>query len=345
MKLLDLYQKCLNENIQLADKIYFNTGKLSEKDKKIILGITKGNNYTKIITDFYFYLKQNPYGGMIFDSSLIKNKLKLLYDDVLAYNKNVYPVVGYDVYNLKSIPETLMALETRRKIIQNIKKLPSIAIRNLKNDIREERDLDGLKRYYHDLEYFMGYYSLLNNRDYNTRVKVLKKMLKSNITLSDLLRFIDDKENLIGGVEFTKDDIKKLSETEDFEIIYEQGEVMIVRVDSPSGIKAIGCNSLWCFTYGSGFESAYRQWNNYSHNDMVYVLIDFREKSDYATFMHVLISPLMDEDGNFIIFDEDDNYPLFDLTNENYFEPYSILKRLFGSGYKKIVKKYLNFEH
>ena len=47
----------LYENVQLADKLYFNTDKLSQEDKDIILGITGGDNYTKIISDFYYYLK------------------------------------------------------------------------------------------------------------------------------------------------------------------------------------------------------------------------------------------------------------------------------------------------
>ena len=37
-------QQMLNENIQLADKLYFKKGKLSEDDKKIILSITNDNN-------------------------------------------------------------------------------------------------------------------------------------------------------------------------------------------------------------------------------------------------------------------------------------------------------------
>ena len=44
----------LFENIQLADKLYFNNNKLSQEDKDIILNITHGDNYTKIVTDFYF---------------------------------------------------------------------------------------------------------------------------------------------------------------------------------------------------------------------------------------------------------------------------------------------------
>jgi hypothetical protein len=191
----------------------------------------------------------------------------------------------------------------------------------------------------------MSYYSLLSNRDKDTQIKILKKMFKGDTTLEHLMRFVDEKSNFIGGVEFTKDDIKKLSQTEDFEIIYEQGDVIIVRVDSPNGIKAIGCNSLWCFTYGSGFDSAYRDWNNYSYNNIVYVLVDFREKSDSEDFMFVLIKPLIDEYGKFIKYDEnnEDEHPIYNMSNENFSNPYTILNDLFGKNYKKIITKYLNF--
>lgn len=334
-------QKILKENIQLADKIYFNTGKLSNKDREIILNITNGNNYTRLISDFYFELKGDSY-----DRTELVKRLKLLYNDVLTYNKNVYPIIGYDVYNPSNIYEIIVGLEKRRKIINEIKILPSIAKRNLKDDIRKERTSMELRRYLSDLEYFMTHYSFLSNRDKDAQIKILRKMFKGNTTLEQLMRFVNEKENFIGGVEFTSDDIKKLSESEDFEIIYEKGDIMIVRVDSPDGIKAIGCNSLWCFTYGSGFDNAYRQWGNYSYNDMVYVLIDFREKSDSEDFMHVLIKPLTDEDGNFIEYDEDneDDYPIFNMVNENFTNPYVILKYLFGSGFKNIVDNYLNFE-
>jgi hypothetical protein len=171
-------------------------------------------------------------------------------------------------------------------------------------------------------------------------------MFKSNITLKELMRFVDDKSNFIGGVEFTKKDVKKLSYEEDFEIIYEQGNIMIVRVDSPNGIKAIGCNSLWCFTYGSGFDAAYRQWNNYSYNDTVYVIIDFSKESDSEDFMYVLIKPLTDGDGNLISYDEDneDEHPLYNMSNENYSNPYYILEGLFGEEYENIIHNYLNFD-
>ena len=134
---------------------------------------------------------------------------------------------------------------------------------------------------------------------------------------------------------------------EDFEVIYETQTSMIVRVDSPQGVKAIGCNSLWCFTYGTGFDNAYRQWNNYSHNDTVYVIVDFREKSDSQDFMHVLIKPLVNENGRFYKYTEDneDQIPLYNMANENYSNTYSVLSHILGPDYKKIVKKYMNFEY
>jgi hypothetical protein len=76
------------------------------------------------------------------------------------------------------------------------------------------------------------------------------------------------------------------------------------------------------------------------------VLIDFRVSTDSSEFMHVLIKPLLDEEGELIEYDEDeDEYPLFNMANENYFDPYSVLGQLFGKNYEKVVKNYLNFEY
>jgi len=336
-------QQYLKENIQLANKYYFNTGKLSDQDKDLIIKITSGDNYTKIISDFYFYLKENPF---ITQEGLSK-EIKLLYNDVINYNSNVYPLIGYDIFNLSDISQTLHGLKSRRKIIELINKLPSISKRNLKNDIRVERTHSEIKKYLDDLEYFMVHFQYLSNRDKEIQLKILKKMFKTNTTLDDLMEFVDQKANFIGGVEFTKEDIKKLSESQDLEIIYEKDDIMIAEVYSPDGIKEIGCNSLWCFTYGSGYGDAYRDWSSHSHNNIVYVLIDFREKSDSEEFMHVLIKPLTDEDDNLIEYDEsnEDEVPIYNMSNENYYNPYSLLEDLFGADYKNIITKYLNFNY
>lgn len=333
----------LVENIQLADKVYFKTGLLDNDDGDAILKITGGDNFTKLISDFYIIKKK-----WAFDKSKMVKELEVLYDEVKKYDKNFYPIVGFDVFNAKDPDGLMHGLERRAEIKNEIKKLPSIAIRNLRNDIRKERTSSELQTYFNDLSYFMGMFSQLSNRDKDTQLKILRKMFKGNTTtLADLMKFVDDKANFIGGVDFTDEDVKKLAETEDIEIIYESGDIMIVRVESPDAIKAIGCNSLWCFTYGSGFSDAHRNWNQFSHNGMVYVIINFREKSDSEDFMHVMISPLINDNGRFIKYNEDneDEHPIFNMSNENYSNPYRILESLFGAKYKAIIKKYLNFEY
>jgi len=238
------------------------------------------------------------------------------------------------------------AIEKRKKIISFINSLPSIAKRNMKNDIREMRNPSKLKKYFDQFEYFIAHYKLLSNRDKSIQVGILKKMFNgNNTTLSDLLQFVEDKENLLGGADFTKNDIIKMAESNDFHIIYESGNHMIVEVNSAQGIKAIGCNSFWCFTYGSGFQGAMSDWQKYSYNDIVYVIIDFSEDSDSADFMHVVIKPLM-EDNELIEYDDEfyEQHPIFNMANENYSNPYFILENLFGSNYIDIIKKYLNFD-
>jgi hypothetical protein len=41
------------ENIQQAEKYYFNNGKITGEHKDKILEITNGDNYTKMICDMY----------------------------------------------------------------------------------------------------------------------------------------------------------------------------------------------------------------------------------------------------------------------------------------------------
>jgi hypothetical protein len=107
----------------------------------------------------------------------------------------------------------MRTLKNREKIIQTLNSLPSIAIRNM-NDIRQERDFSETKDYMQELDYFQGLFSQLGNRDVELRKNIEKKMFRSNITLEDLLDFAQEKENLLGGVEFTKQKIIEIVKEE-----------------------------------------------------------------------------------------------------------------------------------
>jgi len=358
----------LLENAPLADKIYFNTGKLSPRVKEIIERITGKDNYMKIVTDIYWnYLQQSIKNGKwalsVLDGSDYEEddkeetsendvlhidtlrEIKGLYEELKNYNKNVFPIEGFDLLHIEDVGNIIWALKQRKKILEEFKKLPSVAGRNMKADIRQERSGYEMNRYRDRLEYFLGHFSLLGNRNDELKQKIINKMFKTNITLEQLLDFVEEKRNLLGGAEFTKEKIREIAETEDVEIVYEQGNIMIVEVSSPNGIKAVGCNSLWCFTYGN--DRIYDNWSTYSTNYRVYVIIDFAQPTDDSEFMYVLIRQLTDDNNRFIKYSEEDvdngKTPLFNMSNENYYDPYSVLSQKLGVNYKKIIRKYLNF--
>jgi hypothetical protein len=257
------------------------------------------------------------------------HEVRDLYLELKGYNKNVFPIKGFNINGVAETGYFINALKQRASIIKEMKPLPSVAIRNMKEDIRKERDYPELQRYRSDMEHFMAYFSLLGNRDENLRKKIYDKMFKAGTTLDQLTDFVEQKENLLGGAKYTKNMIKSLLNNNhgDLEIIYDKGKVMVVEVTGPQGIKDIGCNSLWCFTYGSGFDGAYRQWNNYSTNDIVYVIINFAKPTDSPDFMYVLIKPLPPDMGE----DDEDSNVLYDMSNEPVYNPHGVLNHLLGT--------------
>jgi len=324
-------RKIISENIQLADKIYFKIKELSEEDKNLILKITNGDNYTKLISDIYFYLKKYPY-----KMNGIEKTMTEYYNQLKNYDKNIFPINGFNnIDKVEEISKFVCCLDYREKLLKLYDQLPSIAIRNLKDDIKKPRDCNSFGDHQNDLDYFVTHLQLLSNKNEEAKNKIYQKMFKSNISLEDLLRFVEEKENLIGGYDITKDEVLKLvSDNNDMELLFDKNNVLIVKVESPEAIKEIGCNSLWCFTYGTGFDSAYRQWYNYSTNNMVYVIIDFKKSIDDPDFMNVVIKPIDFKNKEEEINDE----KIYDLKNEPQYNPIRYLQDTIGiSNAKKLL--------
>ena len=359
----------LAENIQQADKVYFTSGLLSPRVREVILHITGGDVWTKLLTDIYYaeMMQWKKSGHWIVagldgldndeptpeefhtpgeDDVMHKDdwkRMRQFHNQLKVYNKNVFPIEGFNINGVNDVWGLIRALNQRDKILEDIKNLPAIAIRNMKNDIRQPRNGSDMNDYRDGLESFLGYYSMLSNRDPRLRRNIENKMFRANVTLDELLSFVEEKQNLVGGRKFTKAIITKIVDENDYDmdIVYNQGNVMVVDVQSPDAIKNIGCNSLWCFTYGKEFQKAYRDWNNYSTNNHVYVIIDFSEQSDSPDFMHILVKPLdysVQLKGN----DDGDvnDSKLFNMANEESYGAVKIVKNLVGDQAPFI----LNFE-
>ena len=340
-------KQLLRENLQLADKVYFNAGKLSPEVRDIILRITNGDPYTKIMTDIYYTmlmeghmtgnwaLKQidpnhqetdKPENDVMGIDDL--KKLRPIYNQLKEYNKNVFPIKGFNINGVDDTPYFIKALEYRQKILNIFDKWPSIAKRNMRNDIRVERDNKEMNDYRNDLEYADSYISQLNNRNENARMIILKKIFTKDTTLEDILDFVQEKENLLGGNELTRKQInqilKKDRETYDeLKVKYNKGNIMIIEVTGIHGIKEIGCNSVWCFTYNRGEGNLnWNDWYKNSTDGYCYVIIDFSESSDSEDFMHVLTKPLLYDYSDY---GTDGSERLYTMANRDvYDEEYGI---------------------
>jgi hypothetical protein len=311
-------KQLLRENLQLADKFYFKDGKLSPRVREIILHITNGDPYTKIMTDIYYTmlmdnhrtgswaLKQldpkhqeteKPENDVMNIDDL--KKLRPIYNQLIEYNKNVFPIKGLNINGVQDTNDLMRALNQREKIINIFNEWPSIAKRNMKGDIRKERDSSEMNHYRDMLENADAYLSQLNNRNEDARRSILAKIFTKNTTLDNVMDFLYDKESLLGGVDMTRKQIGQIlkqdkENADELKVKYNKGNVMIIEVSGPDGIKEIGCNSLWCFTYNrKGGDTNWNDWYKNSTNGYCYIIIDFSYPSDSEDFMHVLTKPLM----------------------------------------------------
>lgn len=354
----------LIEFLSLADKVYYRTNKLPPLYQQYINRITGGDAWTKLVADMvYAVAQQNQFQGSwavsivsdepeherqdeyeVHEGSLNKDdwmNIKYRYEALKNYNKNTLPIKGLDPKGVEDVWGLYRALKSRQQILEQLAKLPKVAIRNLRADLRVPRDAKELRDYAHTTEYAVNHISLLNNRDESSRKQVYKKLFRSNLTMDQLVNMVEDKESLLGGYEIDRNEVQKMIARTggDLELIYDQGDYMVLKVHGPEGIQEIGCNSLWCFTYSRDGALNFNDWYNYSTNDVVYVMIDFSSTSDSSDFMYVLVKPVTwEHDGS----DEEVNdEKLFSMDNVAHYDPINVFSSTIGL---ETAKRLLDFD-
>jgi hypothetical protein len=316
----------LTENVQLAQKIYGSGEKLSKEDFEYIMSVTHGDATTKALCDVWVDCMENLWRY----SNEIRSHLPEWHQFLKNYNQNVFPIKDFDMNNSKGVLN-LDVMKKRKKLMDAFDKLPSVAVRNLRPEIRQPRTWSEFDSYLHLTEYFMAHFSLLSNRNDEMKQIVYNKMFKAGSTMKSLVDFVEEKSNLLGGGFNSKDEVLEVvreNHSEELQLVLDHGDVLVVEVTGPEGIKEIGCTATWCFTYG---QNNWRDWNNYSTNSVVYVIVDTSTENSDPEFMYVLIGPLTedmlpDPEGE----EENDNTTLYDAANMSVTDPYGVLTHLVG---------------
>ena len=335
------YNSILKENLQLANKVYFNTGLLSNEDKENILAVTNGDHFTKIISDIYYYNKENNKSN---------DKLIEYYEQLKNYNKNILPLKGFDIYktNKDSISNVIEYLNARKDVIQFLNILPSTAKRNLKNELRKERDINQIIEILNDIIFIEEQLEKLYNKDEEVINKILNKAFKSNVTMNYIVDFFEDKTNLIQNNKISKEDILEILKTcSSSKLKYDKGKVVVIETKNPDDLKKLSCNSLWCYSDTKNYISNF---NDYSYNGIIYLIFDFSHPVDVEGFSYTIIKPpKMFEDVESDYFDDEEEYNEQNVYMYNHFNDkvdldlsYFILYDMFGG--MKNVYKIFNFK-
>jgi hypothetical protein len=307
----------LSENVQLATKLYGN--KLEAADIEWLDRVTGGkkDHTYKTLVELMLEDKQSYARWNL-------QQWQDAYAQLLNYNKNIFPIEGFSFDSpIQSVYKK--TLTDRAKVLRTIGKWPKFALRNLRGDIRLPRQ--SFSKVLDRVDYIDNHLGFLENKTDDQKLVILKKIFSSDHpTFEDVLDYVEEKENLIAGTfTLSKDDLAQIIKKHDYDlkVVYDKGNIVIVDVTGQPGMKALGCNSLWCFSYGSEYGKAGEHFDHYSFNGHVYTIIDFSIPPTDKSFMHVVTKPFQNA--------SEDSPGIYNMANEEeYGDPESIVKHLTG---------------
>lgn len=283
----------IGENIQKMDKEFVKSGYFTEEDRQNVLDITGGDNYTYDVAKMYdFYMQiTNPNMDRADNKhyqSYVKDPLTERYNELRNYDKNIIPIK--DKENLHGI-DLATALKHREYVVKFLRSIPSIYLRNLKEDIRTPRtsmelELGRLLKEY--IPTIKKQLSLIHKLSDDKKDKILSKVFSSkNNTFERVAEQMRNLDVLFLHHDDEMDELKSKVEyqEEDAEILYEKDGIAVVDVRSSDAMKTLGCGSQWCFSTEHGDSD----WINYANDGNVNIIYNFNKKPDSKKRMVVLL--------------------------------------------------------
>lgn len=212
------------------------------------------------------------------------------YNSIKKYDKNVLPI--HDLYarehNAHPL-EKLNDLRIREILVDRIKSLPSILLRNLRNDIRKERDhyeMDKLLEYTRNI---LNSLKLINQTKPEHREKIMKKVFSSaNDTFEAVSKRLEDTTiPYLSQDDSFENTVEKISDVSDeAEILYRNNGILVVKIKSPEAMGYIGCSSQWCFA-----SNPQGYWSQYTSGDdgFATIVFNFNEEPSEPNAMVVVL--------------------------------------------------------
>ena len=294
----------LTENPQLADKFYFTPGVLNDEVKRAILNITGGDNFTKLVTDLY--MQFNRFDG---EKASLLNKSSLqmcksFYDDLIKYDKKLFPIPGnLTDYSFQAegndwhIMTLFEFLKYRQVLVDKWAAIPNIIKRNLGKAVNAYISRDVPQMYL--TSYFKQAGETLSEIS-----KILKKIPKSKFdeivpklfssvnTLDQMKAGIENLSHTLSMVDsdsgFGLSAVKDLVEWINADIVMENGNLLVVKVNDAEAMQRLGCYSSWCFAV-PGADHYWDGSEGYAGYGYVYIIFDFNLELEDARFMMVYL--------------------------------------------------------
>jgi hypothetical protein len=285
----------INEYPQQMVKAYGKTGLYDKEDMDAILSVTGGDPYTKWIADIFYYLTNRYNKKTATPTKLTERDRQILVDaheNIKRYDKNIIPIHDLYAQEHNAHPlDKMNDLRTRELIIEKLRKFPSILLRNLRADIRVERDHYELNELFQTVKEIQNILKLLEQVKPENREKIYKKVFSSaNDTFAGIKKRLDDTTipYLSQGLE-REDIIKKVDDMgNEAEILYDNNNILVVKIMSAEAMGYIGCSSQWCFA-----SNPEHYWDNYTNHGFATIVFNFNEPESEPNRMVVVL-----EDGS-----------------------------------------------
>lgn len=289
----------LVENAQLADKLYFNSGKLNGEIKDAILNITGGDNYTKLVADLYYHFSKYSNNKDGIDSSLIR-LVEDFYDDLTSYNNKIFPFTdnlnnfGADKPNEFHILTLAEVLKGWHELNFEWSRLPSIFKRNLTNELKNVLGIGNTSnnemrfRYVDIAKNLRQINEILRKIPKNKLDEITPMLINSKKTLKDLLETLNNIENSLSYISVgmvDKDILLDKASGVNADVIMDTDKVVVFKINDHEAMQEMGCYTNWCFSQvGSDIH-----WETYAAYGYVYVIYNLTVETDDARFLMVLL--------------------------------------------------------